>query len=211
MRERPVVTEANTEAVRQDSTERHVHYVLIVSVPWSLLPSSRRAFGREPRQAYALPSWRRPSSFLSAIARRARASIRLLVPHYRHRDFWARRRGRDRTPARESRRTHHPLPLAGCISAFIRRGVPAAIKGFVDLADHRDQSARVKSTRSDGWPSAILEEAAAARSSLIVSAPLCGRARLCFLARQPIVSWRRALARRYSSRAEMEGGLSRSF
>jgi Kef-type K+ transport system membrane component KefB/nucleotide-binding universal stress UspA family protein len=44
----------------------------------------------------------------------------------------------------------------------------AAIKEVVELADHRDQPARVRSRRTDDWPAAILEEADAADASLIV-------------------------------------------
>ena len=42
------------------------------------------------------------------------------------------------------------------------------IKEIVELADHRDQPTRVRSRRSDDWPTAILKEADAADASLIV-------------------------------------------
>lgn len=52
--------------------------------------------------------------------------------------------------------------------ALTRRNEEAAIKEVVEFADHRDQSARVKSRRSDDWPAAILEEADGANALLIV-------------------------------------------
>ena len=66
--------------------------------------ASARAFGgcNRARRAQARPHWR---------------TAQVIGPHYRRPDFSARRRGRDRTRARESRRTHVSLPLAGCEEA----------------------------------------------------------------------------------------------
>jgi hypothetical protein len=49
-----------------------------------------------------------------------------------------------------------------------RRHEEAVIKEIVELVDHRDQPTRVRSKRSDDWPTAILKEADAADASLIV-------------------------------------------
>ncbi len=74
--------------------------------------------------------------------------LRLLVPIT---DVSARRRGRDRTRARESRRTHHSLPLAGGVSAFIRRGAPAASLNASERGGGDQGSRRVRrSSRSIG-------------------------------------------------------------
>jgi nucleotide-binding universal stress UspA family protein len=50
----------------------------------------------------------------------------------------------------------------------MRRHEEAVIKEIVELADHRDQRARVRSRRSDDRPTAILKEADAVDASLIV-------------------------------------------
>ena len=144
--------------------------------------------------------------------------LRLLVPIHWRPDFSARRRGRERIRTRESRRTH--LPLARGTTAFMPLGAPAANlnasqQGCSDQISRRGR----RSSRSIGAGN----QPAVGRLAGCHSRT--GRRResvtdhsrrryaaerdFAFLARRPIVSWRRTRALSYSLRAEKEGGLSR--
>ena len=108
-----------------------------------------REFLPEPNRRMAgAPTSRRGAEVAIELARASRAELTILslTPVASPRSSVAERRRR----------------------ALTRRNDEAAIKEVVEFADHRDQSARVRSRRSNDWPAAILEEADAANSSLIV-------------------------------------------
>jgi hypothetical protein len=79
------------------------------------------------------------------------------------------------------------------------------IKEIVELVDHRDQPTRVRCRRSDDWPTAILNEAAAADASLIVLGVAMRPSEALLFARPRIISWRRVWDRACSSQAKRTG------